>query len=725
MRRVGAPRLSARRVSACVLAIAAVLSIASPAGADTGSAAGEEDAAVDRVLIISLPYVAWTDLNDAELPNLNRLLDRSAIANLSTRAPTLAVNLAGGYITFGSGDKAVGADTLGDGAALGVDEDFGGDTAAQVFDQRTGRRVSRGIVHLGIAEIEAANEASIFAADVGVLGDALEDAGYSRAVIANGDGSQPPQAEDTYRREAVAALMGSDGTLGGGDVDRSLLERAPTFPFGLRTDLDAYDAAFIKAWKSRSVVLVEASDLVRADAYLPLADDPAKDVLHARALRRADELVGRLLEQVDPATDAVMVAGPAPSGEEPMLTVAALRAPGFGPGFLRSPTTQRAGFAQLTDLAPTILDLVGVARPDSMRGRVLQGRDSGRDAAERRSFLADADAAARFRDRIHTPVAALFVAFQFLLILGAVLALTRVGRLRVSPILPTFVSVLLAYIPAVYLARLFPLHDAGIVAYYAFIVGAAIVLGLAARWIGRRNEVDPLLIGLGSIVFLLVADVVLLGSRLQFNSALGFSPEVAGRFVGYGNAGYANLAGAAVLFAGLVAHRVPGARGVRLALGTLVAVAAATGVDLLRAPGQRTHLGRLAEQVRDEGLSAFTSVVGRKIEMNLATLSTSVWRLLVPVALAFVAYLGLSAPRHLQHLLERIPAVRAALIGFGVTMVLGYALNDSGIVVPGVMLGVLCPVLVTLIVPARAPVEASAKQPPAKRPTAKRKVAAR
>ncbi len=143
---------------------------------------------------------------------------------------------------------------------------------------------------------------------------------------------------------------------------------------------------------------------------------------------------------------------------------------------------------------------------------------------------------------------------------------------------------------------------------------------------------------------------------------------------------------------------------------TLVAVAAATGVDLLRAPGQRTHLGRLAEQVRNEGLSAFTSVIGRKIEMNLDTLSSSNWRLLIPIVLAFVAYLAFSPPRHLFVLLRRMPQLQAALIGFAVVMVLGYALNDSGVVVPGVMLGVLSPVLVTLIIPVRA-----VEKPPVKR----------
>jgi len=754
MRPAGAAARTTRRVGAVVAVLVATVSLASPASASTIERRSHgDDGAVRRVLMISLPYVAWTDLNTTELPNLNRLLDRSAIANLSTRAPTLGVDLAGGYVTLGSGDKAVGGNPLSDGAALGVSEEFGGDTAAQVFTQRTGRVARHGLVHLGIADIEAANSASIFDADVGVLGDALAKAGYSRAVIANGDGSQPPDPADVYRREAVAALMGSNGKVPGGRVDRGLLEAAPRYAFGLRTNIDAYVDAFTRAWTPSSVVLVEASDLVRADALLQFADDAARDVLRKRALRHTDELVGRLLEHVDPSRDAVIVVGPAPSEQERMLTIAAVRAPGFQAGLLRSPTTQRSGFVQLIDLAPTVLKMIGAPRPDTMRGRVLQGGDGGGDANDRRAFLAEADAASRFRERIQLPVAVIFIVFQGLFAFGAVLAFTRVGRLRHIDVLPTLGSILLAYIPAAYLARAFPLQDAGIVPYYAFLIGVSIVLGVGARILGRRHEIDPLLLGLGLVVVLLVGDVVVLGSRLQFNSALGFSPEVAGRFVGYGNAGYAALAGAAVLLAGLVAHRIAGPRGIRIALAvlvvalladgapfwgadvggvlsmvpgfgitallllgrrvtrrsvviaagaTLVAIVAATGVDLLRAPGQRTHLGRLAEQVRHEGISAFTSVIGRKIEMNLATLTSSVWRLLIPIVLALVAYLAFAPPHRLVELLRRIPQLRPTLIGFAVVMVLGYALNDSGVVVPGVMLGVLSPVLVTLTVPHRA-----------------------
>jgi hypothetical protein len=49
-------------------------------------------------------------------------------------------------------------------------------------------------------------------------------------------------------------------------------------------------------------------------------------------------------------------------------------------------------------------------------------------------------------------------------------------------------------------------------------------------------------------------------------------------------------------------------------------------------------------------------------------------------------------------IVEVIPELRAALIGFAIAATLGYALNDTGVVVPGVMLGILNPMLVMIVV---------------------------
>ena len=76
----------------------------------------------------------------------------------------------------------------------------------------------------------------------------------------------------------------------------------------------------------------------------------------------------------------------------------------------------------------------------------------------------------------------------------------------------------------------------------------------------------------------------------------------------------------------------------------------------------------------------------------------STWTVTLPVALLGAGYLLYAAPGGLRALAQRVPPIRAALAGLAVLAVLGFALNDSGIAVPGMMLGVIVPALVVLAV---------------------------
>ncbi len=526
------------RVVAVVLAAGALLSIAAPAsaGVDDDDPTGR----AERVLVVSLPNVSWDDLERVELPNLDRFLGSAAVADLAARAAPVGTSrrstlLGDGYIAFGAGTRAIGDGGASDGQGFGVDEPFGPDAAGSVFRRRTGTDVQDGLVQLAIGSILDRNEDLLLDVEPGRLGSTLDAAGYSRAVIANGDGVEPTGVPPEYRRQAISALMDERGVVPAGRLDDGLLEENPRAPYGLQYDHDTVVEAFNDVWRPKSVVLVEASDLVRADTYREFTTSDQGDALLEAALRRTDDLFGELLEDVDLQRDAVLVVGPAHARDEITLTVAALRAPRLEPGLLRSATTRRSGFVQLIDVGPTVLDLVGVDRPSAMDGRPFELGDTGGDASDRREFLADADAAARFiADRVST-VAIAFVVFHAGLVIAALLWLT--GRLpdrTAAPALRFAGLVLLAVVPVVYLARLLPLHDAGVFAYWLFLVVGSVGLAAAYRLTARANDLDPVLVAAGVAVAVFVVDA-LVGTPLQISSALGNSPIVAGRFTGFGN----------------------------------------------------------------------------------------------------------------------------------------------------------------------------------------------
>ena len=129
------------------------------------------------------------------------------------------------------------------------------------------------------------------------------------------------------------------------------------------------------------------------------------------------------------------------------------------------------------------------------------------------------------------------------------------------------------------LARLLPFHDFGHLAYWGALAAASLGFALLYRSAGRRDPLVPLIVALGVIVAVLVVDV-LFGAPLQLSNPLGYSPLLAARFSGYGNLAYAALASAAVLLAGLLAHRIGGRRGVLTAIALLVVVFVVDGAPM-------------------------------------------------------------------------------------------------------------------------------------------------
>ena len=758
MRAGGAgPSRRVRRFVAPALLVATLVAAGATAAGAVGprAAAARDPAPARRVLIFSMPYVSWSDLDRASMPNLDRFLRRAAVAGLTTRVDQRQTPLADGYATIGAGTRTIGDPTT-DSGGLMTDERFGVATAGDTYTARTGIDPSGAIVQTGIVTITGVNSRLHYDTEVGALAHALAGAGISRAVVANADGSTPDAGRaatdvtpgPARQRQAVLGLMDPRGQVQGGRVDPGLLASNPDAAFGVQLDQAVVVDAFTTAWTGRAVVLVEASDLVRAVREAPYTDH-ATAAAHLRAsLRRTDRLFGALLAQVDLRRDVVMVAGPAHAPGRVTLTPLAIRGPGFAPGLLRSATTRRAGFVQVWDLAPTVLTAMHVALPTSMEGRPAEVGETGGSSAQRISFIEDADAAAQFRDD-QLGIVYGILAGAAAVILGVGLLAMWWGRARWWPGVARFTALWgLGLLAAAYLVRLVPLHEHGAALYFVafFAVGAALA-GVCVL-IGRRRPLDGLVAGLLAIVAVLGLDA-LRGAPLVLNSTLGYSPTVAGRFAGFGNPAYAAFSAAALCGAVLLAHRVGGRRGlvvagvvlgfalvidvapmwgsdiggilsmvpaygltmvvlsgrrvrvrtVAIAVAAVVAVGTlAALVDFARPAADRTHLGRLVESVRANGVGELTSVIERKLGENLATIGSSILGLVLLVAVVGFVVMRRRDPERIRAVLRAIPEWRAACLGFVVLAVLGFGFNDSGIAIPGIMLVVFVAAWIHLLV---------------------------
>ncbi|MCU1352025.1 MAG: Flagellar basal body rod protein [Acidimicrobiales bacterium] len=572
----------------CTALLAVVLATA--VGIAPGTAvAAPHPAPPRRILIVSLPRITWADIVRVHPKNLDRLLARSAVASMSIRTIGTRTSPGEGYASVGAGNRA-GALDADSGAALGPQEPYEDGVAAATYTRRTGLKTAGNqVLQLNVASILATNNRYLYGAIPGALGSALAAGGWQRAVIGNADfgtegvdaslnpdgtavtpgGGAPggtsadgslatastPQQFSSLNRSVALGLMDQQGRVPGGDVSRDLLKRDSASPFGVRMDTKVVQSRFRHAWQDKAVVLLEMSDLERADRYGLLSTVDQAPSMFDRALRQADRLLGQVLKQVDLSRDLVIVMSPAAprQGEEP--TPFALAGRGVRKGLAVSGTTRRAGYVTLPDVAPTILDQVGLDQPASMNGALIADTGKGGTGKARNERFRELNEITKFRDRATGPVSVLFVVFQVLGYAFAALSLTG-RRQRLRPAACFVALMTLAFPSLVFLSGLVRYDWLGLPGYIAVLFAGSALLAFVAQQAGfrllRREDlraalVPPMLL-VGLVYAVLVVDIVT-GGRLQLNTVFGYSPVVAGRFAGFGNLAFALVAMAAVVLA--------------------------------------------------------------------------------------------------------------------------------------------------------------------------------
>jgi hypothetical protein len=127
---------------------------------------------------------------------------------------------------------------------------------------------------------------------------------------------------------------------------------------------------------------------------------------------------------------------------------------------------------------------------------------------------------------------------------------------------------------------------------------------------------------------------------------------------------------------------------------TVAALAVAIGIDLLRAPEARSHLGRFVLASGDDQ-DTFWTTIDRKWSTNLRVLQRTIWTWMVPIVGVFALYV-LVVARGWRRLLPEGSAVRAGVVGVLATGLLGWLVNDSGVVVAALAFVYVGPLLTLL-----------------------------
>ncbi|WP_443729134.1 hypothetical protein [Sphaerisporangium fuscum] len=684
-----------------------------------------------HVLLIGVPGLQWADLSQAGTPNLWALVGRGASASMSTRAypaPNRPITCpVAGWLTVSAGQRA------GSGAgecALPSAPQVAADGSASVP---------------GWAELASYNAATSYRAAIGLLGQAVRDAGGS------------------------VAAVGAGAALGAADKSGKIAKYAD-------------DVRGLGDPARYNLIVADVDDLARAWLTQPAAATtaPAPDLTRqarAQAAASADRRVGEILK-ILPAGATTLVAGLSDASPAAHLHTALATGPSppgkpYGHGHLTASSTRQEALVTVTDLTTTVADLLDVTLPEGTVGRPWTPAGSAPAAVgDTVRELADADLASRVLVQVRAPFYAVFVTVQLIFYgLAALAVRRRRGGPRVLVAMQVLAVASGAVAVSTFLAQLVPWWNLAhpMVALIATIVGfAALLAALAFAGPWRAHVLGPLGVVGGLTSLALLIDVAT-GSRLQVNAVTGYEPVTGGRFYGFSNIAFAVYATGTILALAAVAQALirrgrrvialavclaygllaifadgwPGwgadfggvpafvlgfavfammLAGLRVTVGKLVIVAAAGAVlisaiavaDWLRPAEQRTHLGAFVQQVIDgEGLP----VIGRKLGAMLGTLGNWQLTLLSLAALAFL-YLVLARPSEwgasaLSLAYAEAPALRAALFGVLTTALVGFLINDSGIAIPAMALTVAVPL--TLAASIRALQRSSVPTTPARR----------
>lgn len=710
----------------------AVVGIASYWTADLGQTVGTVALPrASRVLVFGIPRLGLQDVTVDKMPNLVRLGERGAIGSLRVKTDGPIPNVAQAYAAVGAGQTTAIGSVAGD--AYGARDRYLGTTAIAAQRLATGHARHGDVVIPSVAPLASKSS------PVGTLEALLAGHRHRIGVVSNAD-----TTDQQGRRVpgAPAALAATDpyGFVTPGDISRTLLARQQTRPYGLEVDGGAFVRAVLDMFGSADVVVADPGETLRAQSYLPTQSKAAGALARRRALQRTDALLGDLARRVPPDT-RIIVFGVTPGTKQWALTPIVVAGAGVRPGRIGSPSTHRTGMGTLADVPATVLATLGVPVPGSLQGSALRetpGRVSwGYDRRHDQMFATHSTTTSATMVSAIAAQSALFVAALIFIGLG------RPGR-RLSIFFTIAALTFAAWPLATFLLRLSVTASGLGYASLAITWVLALVVALVAYG-GTRDGIRSL-VGITLATFAVIVVDLATGAHLIFGSFFGYTPDTSGRYFGINNSVFAILGACAVVLAVFATEyerppvgRVPRLAATIFAVATIVdgapwmgadvggiltfvpvfgitlwalsgrrvrwpylitafgagvaALALVVGIDLARQPDQRTHIGRFFLGVSYGQDKALPSTIVEKWQANTAVLAHSLWAWVIPITAVYALYMLVVVGAWRRRLPlgspVRIGTVSALAVG-----VVGWLLNDSGIVVTALVFVYLGPMLI-------------------------------
>jgi len=679
-----------------------------------------------KVLILINDNIGTSDIISSQTPNLNALVKKSGTGLINVRAKnkvpassymSLAsgvrvATVAGSELAFNSSETVVKLQNVFDNLATPP-------YAAQLFSEYTGKLApAHGVVNLYIepAKTYAAEHNPIYIP--GQLGWAAEQMQLRVGVLGNSD------TRYNINRSAAILAMDANGIVPVGDVGPSLLEPAPAFPGGLRTNHQVILQEFKALEKQCDIIIVDMGDTARVESSRENSADYILTGQRQRAIERNDQLLGQLLKVVNLNQTMIIIVTPNPNNDMILrgnfaLTPILMYKPGVGSGLLASATTRRPGLVSNIDLLPTV---TGYFSKESIPGQmnIIAVADN--------SFQM-VDSQRQFYERLRNsrnPLHYTFMLLALLMMLMGFLVYIK-GKSSLANALHIMIFSTFS-VPLVFLFL-------GMMAYRSLPLSiitallSSIIIGFAV-WKCFRPETGLKVIT--SLTAILVTIDCFRGSPWMLVSPLGSDTIAGGRYYGIGNDFMGILLATTIIASVLIYQHVQnknygtallsllplliatvaigspqfGANvgglitalvcigifyicvtGTRITLKRLLligitAVLVVVGVAGLdaRFSSNPSHAGKAIESLASGGSSAFLSIVATKLGILAGTVIHSSWTIILIIALIILLITRLKTPGIFGEIAQQKPAYNQIITILGLTALVLFPIKDTGVI---------------------------------------------
>lgn len=736
-----------RRIVAIILLILVVSAPIAALAAKPQSSDENHSDSSRRVVFILMDNVSWDDIIAANDPILNRIISNSSIGVMNNRAfkaPSRPRNALG----VGASGRASGDPSSFE--AYNADEPYGNGVAMDTYKLRMGKRAKKGqVVELGIAAITKDNTTDMQEFYPGKLGDAIEAAGKKTAAFGNSDTSLDYESPYSLNREIALVAMNGHGVVGMGDVGKGVLKSDPNYPFGIKTDYKKLLSLFKEALGNAEFVAVDLGDTVRADSHSKYTFEMRALNYKVRAIQEGARFIDEAMKISGSDTTFIITALSPPGSSKAslrssmeQLTPIIVSGPAFKAGGLTSDSTHRQGLVTIIDVAPTVLSALGIPKDPAMAGSELKTSPADVTPESLASFNRSA---VGVKDTRRTAVLAYIYIQIALYIFAAVMLVNRKILNRVSVrVLETLIFTTMIFpLVSFYTTKAEVLATQKLLATLLTIVVSLIFAAFLV--VIRKKALQPVL-GIAVITVAILSIEVLAGGHAFLNTIFGYDPIRGARFFGIGNEAMAILMANGLLLFGIMLEKAwnrwtiiagailalvlivligfPGLgtntdgpimataaftvmvllsmkskarlRNFAIAVAAVVAVLALfAGYDATH--GATTHMGRSVQLIADGGLPQMMMIIKRKLATNIQIFRFSTWSYFLFITLGLLAFLWTKPAGMLRGLLERYRGISVAISASIVGGIVGFAFNDSGILIPAIIMSYMVPTVIYLM----------------------------